>query len=307
MWTQAGAVGFSLWPYHPYCRGDSRGGAARVEVPVAREMTHEQWFLEQLPTIERVIGWVCAKRGLRAADAEDFGSIVKMRLIENEYEVLGKWQGRSTMKTYLTTVINRIYLDFQVQRFGKWRPSAEAKRLGPEAQRLEQLMFRDGLSFDEVCEVMLSDPRMRLTRDDLHAIRLKLPTRRSRRGDLHEYEPVRPEGAAEAVERAERQALADKMFAVIRCSLSRLPARERLFLRLHFQSGMTVADAARALGAGDDKALYRKKEEILKLLRTDLEAEGISRVDAQELLLNLDWEAALSPDIPDEECQQIAE
>jgi len=270
-------------------------------------MTHEQWFLEQLPTIERVIGWVCAKRGLRAADAEDFGSIVKMRLIENEYEVLGKWQGRSTMKTYLTTVINRIYLDFQVQRFGKWRASAEAKRLGPEAQRLEQLMFRDGLSFDEVCEVMLSDPRMRLTRDDLHAIRLKLPARRTRRGDLHEYEPVRPEGAGEAVERAERQALADKTFAVIRCSLSRLPARERLFLRLHFQSGMTVADAARALGAGDDKALYRKKEEILKQLRTDLEAEGISREDAQELLLNLDWEAALSPDIPDEECQQIAE
>ena len=308
MWTQAGAAGFSLWPYHPYRRGDSWGGAARVaEVPVAREMTHEQWFLEQLPTIERVIGWVCAKRGLRAADAEDFGSIVKMRLIENEYEVLGKWQGRSTMKTYLTTVINRIYLDFQVQRFGKWRASAEAKRLGPEAQRLEQLMFRDGLSFDEACEVMLSDPRMRLTRDDLHAIRLKLPARRTRRGDLHEYEPVRPEGAGEAVERAERQALADKTFAVIRCSLSRLPARERLFLRLHFQSGMTVANAARTLGAADDKALYRKKEEILKRLRTDLEAEGISREDAQELLLNLDWEAALSPDIPDEECQQIAE
>ena len=306
MWSEAGA-GFSLWPYHPYYRRDSRGGAAVADVSEAGEMTHEQWFLEQLPVIERVTGWVCARRGLRGADAEDFASIVKIRLIENEYEVLGKWQGRSTMKTYLTTVINRIYLDFQVQRFGKWRPSAEAKRLGPEAQRLEQLMFRDGLSFDEACEVMLSDPRMRLTRDDLHAIRLKLPARRTRRGDLHEYEPVRPEGAGEAVERAERQALADKTFAVIRCSLSRLPARERLFLRLHFQSGMTVADAARALGAADDKAFYRKKEEILKLLRTDLEAEGISREDAQELLLNLDWEAALSADIPDEECQQIAE
>jgi RNA polymerase sigma factor (sigma-70 family) len=297
MWIQAGAAGFSLWPYHPYRRGDSWGGAARVvAVPVAREMTHEQWFLEQLPTIERVIGWVCAKRGLRGADAEDFGSIVKTRLIENEYEVLGKWQGRSTMKTYLTTCINRFYLDFQVQRFGKWRPSAEAKRLGAEAQRLEQLMFRDGLSFDEACEMMLSDPRMRLTRDDLHAIRLKLPQRRTRRGDLQEYEPVRPQGAAEAVERAERQALADKMFTVIRCSLSRLPPRERLFLKLHFQSGMTVADAARALGTADDKALYRKKEEILKRLKTDLEAERFSLEKAQELLSNLDWEAALGED-----------
>ncbi len=192
MWSEAGA-GFSLWPYHPYHWRDSRGGAAVAEVSEAGEMTHEQWFLEQLPVIERVTGWVCARRGLRGADAEDFASIVKIRLIENEYEVLGKWQGRSSIKTYLTTVINRIYLDFQVQRFGKWRPSAEARRLGPVALRLEQLMFRDGLSFDEACEVLLSDPRIGLNRDDLHAIRVQLPQRTSRRGDLHEHEPVRPE------------------------------------------------------------------------------------------------------------------
>ena len=294
MWSEAGA-GFSLWPYHPYHRRDSRGSVAVADVSEAGEMTHEQWFLEQLPVIERVTGWVCARRGLRGADAEDFASIVKTRLIENEYEVLGKWQGRSSIKTYLTTVINRIYLDFQVQRFGKWRPSAEARRLGPVALRLEQLMFRDGLSFDEACEVLLSDPRIGLNRDDLHAIRVQLPQRRSRRGDPHEHEPVRPESAGEAVERAERQALANRVFAVIRCSLSRLPAPDRVFLRLHFQSGLTVAEAARALGA-DQKALYRKKEDILKRLRGDLEAEGIGREAAQMLLTALDWEAMLSPD-----------
>ena len=294
MWSEAGA-GFSLWPYHPYYRRDSRSSVAVAEVSEAGEMTHEQWFLEQLPVIERVIGWVCARRGLRGADAEDFASIVKIRLIEKEYEVLGKWQGRSSIKTYLTTVINRIYLDFQVQRFGKWRPSAEARRLGPVALRLEQLMFRDGLSFDEACEVLLSDPRIGLNRDDLHAIRVQLPQRRSRRGDPHEHEPVRPESAAEAVERAERQALANRMFAVIRCSLSRLPARDRVFLRLHFQSGLTVAEAARALGA-DQKALYRKKEDIGKRLHADLEAEGIGREEAQMLLAELDWEAVFTPD-----------
>jgi RNA polymerase sigma factor (sigma-70 family) len=294
MWSEAGA-GFSLWPYHPYYRRDSRSSVAVAEVTEAGEMTHEQWFLEQLPVIERVIGWVCARRGLRGADAEDFASIVKTRLIENEYEVLGKWQGRSSIKTYLTTVINRIYLDFQVQRFGKWRQSAQACRLGPEARRLEQLMFRDGLSFDEACGVLTSDPRMRLNRDDLHAIRIQLPPRTSRRGDLHEHEPVRPESAAEAVERAERQALADRMFAVIRCSLSRLPARDRVFVRLHFISGLTVAEAARALGA-DQKALYRKKEDIGKRLHADLKAEGIGLEEAQVLLGELDWEAALTPD-----------
>ena len=293
MWSLAG-VGFGLWPYHPYHWRDSRGSVAVTEISEAGEMTHEQWFLEQLPVIERVTGWVCARRGLRGADAEDFASIVKIRLIENEYEVLGKWQGRSSIKTYLTTVINRIYLDFQVQRFGKWRSSAEARRLGPVALRLEQLMFRDWLSFDEACEVLLSDPRIGLNRDDLHAIRVQLPQRRSRRGDPHEHEPVRPESAGEAVERAERQALADRVFAVIRCSLSRLPAVDRVFMRLHFQSGQTVAQAARVQGR-EQKALYRKEEEILKRLKSDLEAEGISIEDAQALMAELDWDAALSP------------
>jgi RNA polymerase sigma factor for flagellar operon FliA len=278
-------------------------------------MTHEQLFLEQLPTIERVIGWVCAKRGLRGADAEDFASIAKMRLIENDYDVLGKWQGRSTIKTYVTTCINRFYLDFQVQRFGKWRPSAEAKRLGPVALRLEQLMYRDGLSFDEACEVLLSDPNIKLSRDDLHAIRLKLPQRRTRRGDLHEYEPVRPEGASEAVERAERQALADRTFRLIRCTLSRLPAFDRVFLRLHFQTGLKIADCARALGV-EGKGLYPKRDDILKRLRKDLEGGGIGPDDGQALLSSLDWDAALGPDDqdgpdkpddPDEECTQVAE
>jgi RNA polymerase sigma factor (sigma-70 family) len=294
MWSEAGA-GFSLWPYHPYYRRDSRSSVAVAEVSEAGEMTHEQWFLEQLPVIERVIGWVCARRGLRGADAEDFASIVKTRLIENEYEVLGKWQGRSSIKTYLTTVINRIYLDFQVQRFGKWRPSAEARRLGPVALRLEQLMFRDGLSFDEACEVLLSDPRIGLNRDDLYAIRVQLPPRMSRRVDLHEHEPVRQESAAEAVDRKERQALANRTFAAIRCSLLRLPAPDRLFVRLHFILGRTVADAARAMDA-DQKALYRKKEDIGKRLKADLKAEGIGVEEAHVLLAELDWEAALSPD-----------
>ena len=167
-----------LSPYHPAYRKDghgSGGGAAAWS-----RMTREQQFLSELTLIERVIGWVCARRGLRGADADDFASVVKTRLVENDYEILGKFQGRSSLKTYLTAVINRLYLDFQVQRFGKWRSSAEAKRLGTTALRLECLMFRDGLSFDEACGVLKSDPRVAETRDALDAIRQRLPNRPGR-------------------------------------------------------------------------------------------------------------------------------
>jgi RNA polymerase sigma factor (sigma-70 family) len=254
-------------------------------------MTRQQEFLAHLPVIDKVIGWVCARRGLRGADAEDFGSIVKTRLIENDYEVLARFEGRSSLKTYLGVVVNRLYLDFQARRFGKWRASAEARRLGPVALRLELLLHRDGLSFDEACGVLTSDPRVAETRDGLYALSLRLPPRAGKGRENAAAEPSDP--APPAAERDERQALADRTFAAIRRSLGGLAARDRLFLRLHVESGLTVAQAGRALGE-DQKALYRRRDALLKRLRADLEAEGIGAKDAQELLSSLDWEAALA-------------
>lgn len=253
-------------------------------------MTREQAFLAQLPVIDRVIAWVCARRCLRGADAEDFASIVKTRLIENDYDILAKFEGRSSLKTYLAVVVNHLYLDYQVQRFGKWRPSAEARRLGPVAQRLETLLYRDGLTFDEACGVLESDPRVSEARDTLHDLSLRLPRREPRGRAVGGPEPA--EHGVPAVERAERQALADRTFAAIRQTIAGLPARDRLFLRLHVESGLTVAQAARSLGV-EQKSLYRKKEELLKRLREGLEAASIGSQDVQELLGSLDWEAAL--------------
>jgi hypothetical protein len=74
--------------------------------------------------------------------------------------------------------------------------------------------------------------------------------------------------------------------------LSKLPARERVFLRLVFESGFTVAEATRSLGL-DGKKYYRKREAVLELLRTELERQGIGKKEAFELVETLDWDAAL--------------
>ncbi len=263
--------------------------------PTKPQVTPEQLFVSQLAAIERAISWVCARRCLRGADAEDFGSVVKSRLIENDYEVLARFEGRSSLKTYLVVVINRMYLDFQVRRFGKWRSSAEARRLGSVALRLECLLYRDGLSFDEACGVLQSDPRVRETRDDLYAVWQRLPERRRRAGEGEGAEQSAGDRTPSGLERAERQALAERTFSVIRRSLARLPGGDRLFLRLHLEQGLTVAEASRCLDA-DQKALYRRKERILEGLRADLEGEGIGSAEAHELLSELDWDAALAVD-----------
>ena len=256
-------------------------------------MTREQLFLSELALIERVIAWVCARRCLRGADAEDFASTVKLRFIENDYEILGRFEGRSSLKTYLTAVINHLYLDYQTQRFGKWRPSAEARRLGPVALRLEALLYRDGLTFEEACGVLLTNLRVAEGRDALYQMSSRLPRRTDRRplpdGDR---EPPEPRGPS-ALEQAERQVTAEKTFLALRRALARLDPRDQIILRLHVEQGLGVADVARALGE-EQKALYRKRDALFKKLRRDLEADGVRCGDAHELLSTLDWESALT-------------
>jgi RNA polymerase sigma factor (sigma-70 family) len=295
--TEAAAVPATRkLPYHPPSRTGHRDHAAGV---AGGTMTREQLFVAELALIQRVIAWVCARRSLRGADAEDFASTVKLRLIENDYEVLGRFEGRSSLKTYLTAVVTRIYLDFQAERFGKWRPSAEARRLGPVALRLEALLYRDGLTFEEARGVLQTDFRVAQSREDLLELSRRLPPRASRRpvGDVR-AEPLDHADGFRAVERAERQALAARVCRALRRALERLPARDRIVLRLHVESGLSVAEVSRALGE-EQKALYRKRDALLRLLRLDLEREGIGGGDVQELLSTLDWEPAMAGDATD--------
>lgn len=280
--------------YHPPNRNP-------IQTPLATAvsgstMTGAQVFASELALIERVIHWVCARRSLRGADAEDFASTVKLRLIENDYEILARFEGRSSLKTYVTAVVNRLYLDYQNQRFGKWRPSAQARRLGPVALRLECVMYRDGLTFEEACGVIQTRFGASESRDALHALSLQLPVRVARRAaDGHGHEPSTASGGLAAVEQAERRILAEKTFVALRRALRRLPARDRVILRLHVETGLSLADVARALGE-EQKALYRRRDALYKQLRLDLEKDGIGCGDAHELLSTLDWDSALTDD-----------
>jgi RNA polymerase sigma factor for flagellar operon FliA len=259
--------------------------------------TREQQFLDELPLIERVVRSVCASRYLRGADAEDFRSIVMTRFIENDYAKLAQFEGRSSFKTYLVSVISNLYLDFQAQRFGKWRPSAEAKRLGTTAVRLDCLLYRDGLTFSEACGVLLTDSRVSESLQALEELRSRLPQRTRTRDRVPAGEAQGVPPASWEFERGERQALAERTFAAIDRSLLSHPTQDRLLLRLHFGAGLTLAQVARQLGL-DQKALYGRRDRILKTLRLDLAREGIEAGDALELLTTLDWDAACLKEDP---------
>ena len=111
-----------------------------------------------LVLLGEVIRGVIRRGRLSPADAEDFSQGVHLKFLETGYEAFARFDGRSTLRTYLTTVVWRLLLDWRNAAYGKWRPSAAARRLGVEAVRLDRLINRDGLTVEEAIQVASRAP-----------------------------------------------------------------------------------------------------------------------------------------------------
>src|SRR3954470_19265621 len=75
---RGGATGKSVFPRFP----------KNFLYPDSIPNSSEELFRANLALVERVIGGVCRRAGLRDAVAEDFSSTVKLALIENDYAIL---------------------------------------------------------------------------------------------------------------------------------------------------------------------------------------------------------------------------
>jgi RNA polymerase sigma factor for flagellar operon FliA len=260
-------------------------------------VNHAEQFEAELPLIERVIAFVARRRRMSDEEAEEFSSTVRLRLIENDYEILRKYEGRSSLQTYLTVVVQRAALDFRVSRWGKWRPSADARRLGDVAVLLERLTVRDGHPFGEACVLMRERHGVTLSDRELDELVASLPSRATRRvvEDTNlEATPAATPGSDHLVETGERRANAMRTQSVLDACLAQLPAQERLLVRLRFDEGLSVAAIAKALRL-DQKPLYRRFEAVLRRLREDMEAAGVSGEEAMRLVGDsaVDWRERL--------------
>jgi RNA polymerase sigma factor (sigma-70 family) len=243
-----------------------------------------------------VTGQVCRRHHLSAAEADDFRSDVRFHFIDREYEVLRRFEGRCSLPTYINVVVQRVFLDFRNREWGRWRPSAQAKRQGSQAILLERLASRDGWTFDQIAEMLRVN----------HGIVIDEPLRmfyeqaiaRSPRPKLvAEDEAGRVESAAPGADtnvvRAEQGFLAKRVRVALIRAQQALAAEERLILKMRFEDAVSVADIARALHL-DQKRLYRTIERLLRRIASSLEMEGISRADAAALFEQgaLSWDFA---------------
>jgi RNA polymerase sigma factor (sigma-70 family) len=239
----------------------------------------EALFLANLPVIDAVVKQVCRRHHLSAAEADDFASEVRLHIIERNYEILRKFEGRSTLRTYLIVVVQRLFLDYRNRIWGKWRPSAEARRLGPVAMLLERLVARDGWSCEQALETLRINHRVEVD-DALRALLLRLTQRPPARQFVAESEAsdveTRSEPSDANVLRAEQGFLAKRVQTALDRVRGTLAPVEQVILRMRFEDSVPVADIARTLHL-NQKRLYRTIEQLLATLRRGLEAEGLQR------------------------------
>ncbi|HEX8153367.1 MAG TPA: sigma-70 family RNA polymerase sigma factor [Thermoanaerobaculia bacterium] len=250
-------------------------------------MDAEKLFLDNLETIERLARYVCRRHNLRDDDAAEFAAEVRLRLIDNDYAVIRKFEGRSSFSTWLTIVIRRIFYQRLVEERGKWRASAEAQRLGPKAVTLEQLTTRDGYSFDEAAEILTARTGAGFTIRELEAMYLRLPPRQPRPlfvSDEASADAVAARGQAdEPLMQREREAVGRVTVAALDRILSGMPAEDRLLLQMRFWDCRKVSDIARCLNI-DQKKLYKRLDRLFATLRTALAKAGVRHEDVNELL-----------------------
>ena len=88
--------------------------------------------------IQRQLLHLSRRGGLPEIEAEEFCSWALFKLVDADYRILGSWEGRSSFPTFLTVVLVNLLRDYRIHIWGKWRPSAEARRRGPASVLLER-------------------------------------------------------------------------------------------------------------------------------------------------------------------------
>jgi len=282
------------------------------------EMQTEKLFLSNLARIERLIRSTCRRHHFIDAEAEEFESVVKLKFVEGDYAILQQYEGRSSLSTYLYIAIERLFLGHRDHLWGRWRPSAEAKRLGEVAMNLERLTSRDRLTMAEAIESVSaardaswrrgmaehlaiqkrlgdlsrgSDGRAfaerEMSRTEIERIALQLPLRTPRTRQDGGDDVLRlvqsdskPDGALFDCERGKHARLVDE---ALQDTLHSLDAIDQLILRMRFIDSLKIVTIATSLRI-DQKLLYKRLDRLLGILRRSLLEKGLAESDIRKLI-----------------------
>lgn len=243
-------------------------------------------LLSHRPLVDKIVKALTARHRMTPADVEDFTATVHLRLIEDDYAVLRAYAGRSDWSTYLFAVIRRTLQDWHRTRWGRWRPSRTATRLGPAAVLIERLVALDGHRVSEAIDMMRGQYGIESPVEELETLAAQLPMPPPRTfvsDDALAQVPSPAHGPEAAARTAQVSQTAMRVAQMLQAALARLPSQDRLILQLRFEQDLSMAAIGRVVGV-DGKALYRRVDRLLAALRTDLLEGGVAAADVNLVL-----------------------
>ena len=238
-------------------------------------MNYQRLLLDHLDLIDQIVRTTGRRRHLSSAEQEDFASFVNLRLIEDDYAILRKFQNRSTLWTYLAAVIERMSLDFCAEKWGRWRPSAMAERLGPVAVVLERLVTRDSHTLEEAMEIVRTNHNASHTHAELRAIWEQLPVRvRTTEVGEEAAATISATDTSETnVEDSDRRRNIERLERALQTAFAQIAAQDRVLIALRFDQDLSMVEISKMTGSSVP-TLHRRLDKSVKQLRSALSQSG---------------------------------
>lgn len=248
-------------------------------------MDYQRLLLDHLDLVDQIVRTTGRRRHLSAAEQDDFAGFVRLRLLEDNYGILRKFQNRSSLRTYLIAVVERLSLDFCVERWGRWRPSAVADRLGAVAVLLERLVTRDGHTLEEAMEMVRTNHAAPASDSELRAIWNQLPTR-IKTTEVSEEAAAAVSGtdtSESTVDNAERQKDIERLERTLRSAFADVPDKDRVLIALRFDQDLPMVEIARLMGSSVP-TLHRRLDRTVRQLRLALSRSGFDPREVSGLI-----------------------
>jgi RNA polymerase sigma factor (sigma-70 family) len=239
---------------------------------------------QHVDVVRSVIRSVAYHQGLSGTALEELESSVWIRLIEHDYRAIRQFRGESSFRTFLRVVVTRLLLDLRVTAWGRWRPSALARRHGKEAMRFESLVFRDGHSVDQALAVLdcegVSVAAAAVT--EISTSLRSTPRRFVPIDEVSEASSCEPPPETVAIRKQAAHKTRD-VSSAMRRALAALGPSDRQLLHLRHFKGLKVSTMAQALSR-DQKSLYRRLNSVHRTMRRSIERAGLTRQDVLDVL-----------------------
>ena len=225
---------------------------------------------EEFTVLVQVIRDVARYGRLSADDAQDLAQTVHLKMLERSYSAFRQFSGRSSLRTFLTVIVQRMLLDWRRARSGKWRVSAAARRLGSVASALDTMLFRDGHSLDTAVAMLQSRPDAPES-SEIRRLADQLPVRyRRQMVDVQTLDSVANVHFDDPVERSERERASRGKRRRLADAIKHLAPEDRRLLNMRYRQGRRVPVIAREL-CMDPKVVYRSCDKVLRSLRHSME------------------------------------